>query len=365
MNLMQQGDFAAAVTAFSGALQHHPEPFKVYLKRGVALVQLADFEAAIADFSAAIALAPQDACAYSYRGLARYQIDDLEGAMADWATALTLHPTDALVLYNRGLAYLQEGQCAEALADFDGAIAQNPLLAEAYLHRGNVKHMIGDLSGAIQDWEVALCNDLRLEEAQRLLAQVQQSHKNQSLQTHFVDLLPPDATLTVEQRDTTVILSLHRTVGTPISYFTLPNALRDRLVALQLPGVRHFRLVAQAGNSSLAEWDQTYGIYDKAPCPPARWRAALATTLLLFPPFGVVALVLASQVKPAYRRGDYAIAVGASQGVRKLFLSSSAIMGLMLFGLASYGVHTYVDGEYPNPAAKTTYAQKPSNWEKN
>ncbi len=98
------------------------------------------------------------------------------------------------------------------------------------------------------------------------------------------------------------------------------------------------------------------GIYDKAPCPPARWRDAVATTVLLFPPFGVLALVLAAQVKPAYRRGDYPIAARASQAVRKLCLSSGAIMGMMLFGLASYGVYTYVEGEYPNPAAKTAMA---------
>ncbi|MEL7028585.1 MAG: metallophosphoesterase, partial [Pseudomonadota bacterium] len=38
----------------------------------------------------------------------------------------------------------------------------------------------------------------------------------------------------------------------------------DRLVELQLPVVRRFRLIAKAGDSSLSEWDQTYNIYDKA-----------------------------------------------------------------------------------------------------
>ena len=244
------------------------------------------------------------------------------------------------------------------------AVANNPLLAEAYLHRGKVREQLGDHIGAVKDWEIALCNDLRLHEAQQLLAQTQAAANWSNLQEQFQDLLPEGLAISAEQQGTRLILTLHRPVGVPVNYFKLPNALRDRLVELQLPEIRRFRLIAKAGESSLSEWDQTYGIYDKAPCPPARWRDAMATTLLLFPPFGVLALVLASQVKPAYRRGDYPIAARASQAVRKLCLSSSAIMGMMLFGLASYGVYTYVEGEYPNPGAKTAMVESAEASEK-
>jgi tetratricopeptide (TPR) repeat protein len=358
VNLLQQGDLAAATAALTAALAHHPNPAEVHIQRGVAHLQKAAYEDAWADFDQAIALHPQEARAYSYRGLTRYQLDDEAGALEDWAIALQYEPKDANVRYNRGLVWAQKQQYQEALADFDVALEQNPLLSEAYLHRGKVKQQLGDLPGAVKDWELALCNDLRLEEAQQLLLTMRQHTENSSLQQQFSDLLPEGFTLQVEQQNNLLVLTLHRPVGAPINYFTLPNILRERLVTLELPEVRRFRLIARAGDSSLSEWDQTYGIYDKAPCPPARWRAAVATTLLLFPPFGIVALVYAAQVKPAYRRGDYPIAARASQAVKKLCLSSGALMGLMLFGLASYGIYTNVEGEYPNPAAKTAYVER-------
>jgi len=359
LNLTQQGNHQAATQVLTAALAVHGEPAEVLLRRGLVHFQQENFAAALTDFDQAIALDPYQATAHGYRGLVHYQLDDEAAALTDWAQALALDPGEATVRYNRGLVWAQKGEYEAALTDFDLALEHNPLLAEAYLHRGKVRQALGDMVGAVKDWEIALCNDLRLSEAHQLLIKNQENVHNFDLQAQFQDLLPEGFSITAEQQGTRLTLTLHRPVGTPVNYFKLPNALRDRLVELQLPEVRRFRLIAKAGDSSLSEWDQTYGIYDKAPCPPARWRDAVATTLLLFPPLGILALVLASQVEPAYRRGDYPIAARASKAVRKLCLSSGAIMGLMLFGLASYGVYTYVDGEYPNPAAKTAMVESP------
>lgn len=359
LNFTQQGNYTAALQALTVALDYHSQPATVLVKRGLVYLQQTAHDAALADFDQAIALDHEQAAAYGHRGLVHYQLGNETAALADWAQALALNPGDATVRYNRGLVLAQNGKYKAALVDFDIAVDKNPLLAEAYLHRGKVREQLGDHTGAVKDWEIALCNDLRLSEAQQLLVQIQEAADSLNLQEQFQDLLPAGFEIAAEQQGTQLTLTLHRPVGTPVNYFKLPNALRDRLVELQLPEVRRFRLIAKAGESSLSEWDQTYGIYDKAPCPPARWRDAVATTLLLFPPLGVLALVLASQVKPAYHRGDYPIAARASQAVRKLCLSSGAIMGVMLFGLASYGVYTYVEGEYPNPAAKTAMVEPP------
>jgi tetratricopeptide (TPR) repeat protein len=358
LNLMQQGDIDAAIASLTRAIAHHPLTAEVYLKRSIAYFQMEAFELALADLNQAVALDSRNAQAYGYRGLVRYQMDDEVGALADWETALTLQPKDSDIRYNRALVFAHKGDHEAALADFDIAIAQNPLLAEAYLHRGKVKQALGDVPGAVKDWEIALCNDLRLSEAHQLLVKNQESADSLSLQEQFADVLPEGFSITAEQQGSLLILKLHRPVGTPVNYFKLPNVLRDRLVELQIPTVRRFRLIAKAGESSLSEWDQTYGIYDKAPCPSAHWRDAMATTLLLFPPLGIVALVLAAQVEPAYKRGDYPIAARASKAVRKLCLSSGAIMGVMLFGLASYGIYTNVEGEYPNPGAKTAFIER-------
>ncbi len=357
LNFTQQGNHDAALQAFTEALSHHDQPAVILVERGLVYLQQGAYPDALADFAAAIALDPNHAAAYGHRGLVRYQLNDETGALEDWAVALTLQPSNDNVCYNRGLVLAHQGDYAAALMDFDRALEENPLLAEAYLHRGKARQQLGDKVGAIKDWEIALCNDLRLSEAHQLLSQCQAQADSVDLQEQLQDVLPAGFTITADSQGTQLVLTLQRPVGTPVNYFKLPNALRDRLVELQLPEVRRFRLIAKAGESSLCEWDQTYGIYDKAPCPPARWREALATTLLLFPPLGILALVLAAQVKPAYRRGDYPIAARASQSVRKLCLSSGALMGLMLFGLASYGVYTYVDSEFPNTTAKAALVE--------
>jgi tetratricopeptide (TPR) repeat protein len=364
LNLMQQGNLAAAIATLTQAIQRHQTPAEVFLQRGIAYLQQDAYDLALADFNQAIALDEDHAQAYGHRGLIRYQLNDEAGALADWERALQLNPGEATIRYNRGLVLAQKEQYEAALADFDIAVANQPLLAEAYLHRGKVKQQLGDVDAAVKDWEIALCNDLRLDEAHRLLVQNQADAQHLSLQDQFADLLPAEVSLTAQQQGALLLLELHRSVGVPINYFQLPNALRDRLVTLQIPEVRRFRLIAKAGDSSLSEWDQTYGIYDKAPCPPAHWRDALAATLLLFPPLGVVALVLAAQVEPAYKRGDYPIAARASKAVRRLCLSSGAMMGVMLFGLASYGVYTTVEVEYPNPEAKTAFVERSTSLEK-
>ncbi|MGF1523112.1 MAG: tetratricopeptide repeat protein [Leptolyngbyaceae cyanobacterium] len=357
-NLMQKGNVTAAIAAFTEAISKHIKPEEAYIQRGLAHWKQESLELACSDFDKALALCPHNARAYGHRGLIRYQMKDEVGALEDWELALRYQPSYAIVRYNRGLVYAQKQQYEIALADFDIALTKNPLLAEAYLHRGKVKQQLGDTEGAVKDWELALCNDLRLEEAHHLITQLRQNTEDMTLSNQFTDLLPEGCSVTIEQKEALLTLSLHRTVGTPINYFKLPNVLRERLVKLQPPGIRRFRLIAKAGESSLCEWDHTYGIYDKAPCPPTHLRAALLTTLLLFPPFGIVALVYSAQVKQAYKRGDYPIAARASQAAKKLCLSSGAIMGLMLFFLASYGVYTYVEVEYPNPGAKTAMAKE-------
>lgn len=361
LNLMQQGDLDAAIACLTRAIQHHPYPAEVYVKRGAAYLQQDLTDQALADFDQAIHHAPRHAQAYGYRGLIRYQLGDEDGALNDWKTALILHPGDADIRYNRALVLANRGQYTAALADLDLAIVHNPLLAEAYLHRGKVHQQLGNITEAIQDWEIALCNDLRLDEAHQLLAQTRSDANQLSIQEQFADLLPQGMSVAAEKQGSLLILTLHRPVGVAANYFQLPNQLRDRLVELQIPECRRFRLIAKAGDASLSEWDQTYGIYDKAPCPPAHWRDAVAATLLLFPPLGVVALVMAAQVQPAYKRGDYPIAARASEAVRRLSLSSGAIMGVMLFGLASYGVYTNIEGEYPNPGAKTAFVEPPES----
>lgn len=359
LTYLRKDNFPKAIAAFDAAILHHPDPGRILRQRAKVHWQRGDGAAAEADYNQALGLNPADGLAYGSRGLLRYEQGDEAGALADWAQALQVDPKNATVYYNRGLLYAQTQQPEAALADFDRAIALQPLLAPAYLHRGKVRYSLGDEAGAMADWELALCNDLRLEEASQWLQTLRQAAHRETLAQDVATVIPDHITLEAELRHDTLRLSLRRPVGTPVNYFALRDRLRDRLVELQLPRIRRFQLLGWAGDATLADWNQTYAVYDRAPCPPTYWRAALASTLLLFPPCGVVALIYAAQVRQAYRRGDYPLAAQASQTVKGLCLSSGAIAGLLLFCLLGYGVYTQVELTDPSPLAKT--ALLPSN----
>jgi tetratricopeptide (TPR) repeat protein len=350
---LRKDNFPKAIAALTDAIAHHPNPARVLRQRAQGHWQWGDTSAARADYDQALTLNPQDCLAYGSRGLLRYGQGDEAGALADWHQALHIDPQNATVYYNRGLLYAQTQRWERALADLDQAIARQPLLAAAYLHRGKVRYQLGDAPGAVEDWEMALCNDLRLDEASQWLQTLNQEAQRQTLIQQLVVALPPEFAIEADINGDTLRLSLHRPLGTPVNYFALRDTLRDRLVELELPEVRRFQLTGKAGEATLAEWNQTYAIYDRLPCPPTHWRAALASTLLLFPPFGVVALTYAAQVRQAYRRGDYPIAARASKTVKGLCLGSGAIAGLLLCGLMGYGVYTQVEITPPSPSAKT------------
>lgn len=357
-NLMLQGNVAGAIAALTEALSKHLKPEEIYLRRGQAHWHQQNAAAALEDFSHAIALCPHDPRPYQHRGIVYYSLGEDDKAQTDWDIALYYQPDNAIARYYRGLLALEQGRHSDALVDFDHALHKNPLMAEAYYHRGHGKYALGDVEGAIADWELALCNDLRLDEAREWLLKVQHQIQSHALTQALQAVLPAGVELSLQHRGDRLTLELRRQLGVPINYFTLPDTLRHHLIQLQPPGVRSFHLIAYTGDSTLAEWNQTYGIYDRVPCPPARWQMSVLTTLLLFPPFGILSLLCSAQVKASYQRGDYPTAMRASRTVKKLCLSSGAVMGMMLFFLASYGVYTNVEVHYPNPAAKTAMLPK-------
>jgi tetratricopeptide (TPR) repeat protein len=265
---LRKDNFPKAIAALTDAIAHHPNPARVLRQRAQVHWQRGDTSAARADYDQALTLNPQDCLAYGSRGLLRYGQGDEAGALADWHQALHIDPQNATVYYNRGLLYAQTQRWERALADLDQAIARQPLLAAAYLHRGKVRYQLGDAPGAVEDWEMALCNDLRLDEASQWLQTLNQEAQRQTLIQQLAVALPPEFAIEADISGDTLRLSLHRPLGTPVNYFALRDTLRDRLVELELPEVRRFQLTGKAGEATLAEWNQTYAIYDRLPLPP-------------------------------------------------------------------------------------------------
>ncbi|NET37564.1 MAG: tetratricopeptide repeat protein [Cyanothece sp. SIO1E1] len=329
--------YQRAIVAFDRALVWHPKPAEVYVMRGLAHWQVGDVQAALADYDRAITLDPQHAKAHGNRGLVRYHLGDEQGALSDWQTVLSYRPNYAEASYNRGLVYVNQKNYQAALADFDQALASNPNLVQAYFHRGTVRYNLGDRAGAVKDWELAVCNDLGFEQAKERLINVRrESHNEKLTQVLQSALAAYHLAVQAHQNGNQLDITIHRSLGVGINYLKLPDLIRAALIPQQLYGVNRFRIIGKVAELNQPEWHQVYGLYDGQPCPPSYWRAAILTTLLVFPPFGIPAMIYAAQVKSCYNRGDYQAALHASSTVKGLCKMGGAIVGSLVLITLGY-----------------------------
>lgn len=110
-----------------------------------------DFNAAITHCTRALELAPSNATAYSLRGAIYYRLNDFNSAIADYNKAIDFNANDYKNYYNRALAYVKLSNYRAAAQDFSRAIELNPNDADSWYNRGLCRQRLGDMYGAQQD----------------------------------------------------------------------------------------------------------------------------------------------------------------------------------------------------------------------
>ncbi|MEM8502279.1 MAG: CD225/dispanin family protein [Cyanobacteria bacterium P01_D01_bin.1] len=364
---LRHQSYAKAAAAFTLAMEKGFLPVaQTQVMRGISRIHLEDADGAITDLEAVIESAQATnlepfaqtsqqtsqqssqqsaslniplAQAYYHRAQLRQASGNAAGALADWSAAIAHWPRYPEPHYHRALAHLKQEKHRQALADFGSAITADPTFAKAYLHRGNLREQLGDTAGAIADWELAICNDFTIEEAKQKLANTQQAAYDAGLSdTLSSAIAAKNLSAKVEHNGSQLAVHIYRAVGTGVSYYTLPDLIREHLVPLQLSGVNRFQLVGHVEGVSRTEWNQSYDLYKGQPCPPSNWQAAFST-LMLFPPFGIPAFIQAAQVKNFYKQGKYIEALSASKAVKGLCVAGGITLGfctLLPLGYAAY-----------------------------
>lgn len=348
--LARQGNHQSAIATLSKALTAYPDVATVYITRGLNYRELGQLDNACQDFVMAIESAKNPAEAYFQRGQLFHEQGKTADALSDWQRAISANPRHANAHYQLGIAQIATNDFAAALGSFDQVLAINPNWAEAYLKRGNVRQQLGDMDGARADWQLAALNDPSLAEKMPKVA------KPDGL-APVKDLLQQSlhpVEVNVKKQGKTLEISLKRQVGEGISYFTLPNQIRDLLLPLELSEVTQFTLIGYVGNVRGPEWEKRYDLYKDQPCPPTHWPTALAA-LVTFPPLGVTALLYASQVQRFYHRGQYPDALRASRAVRHLSLVGTGVMCLLASLPLGYTAIKSIQNE-PAPPVRTARA---------
>ena len=301
---------------------------------------------------AAIDCAENPATAYFQLGQLTAAQGTITEAMGHWQQAIAVNPNHAEAHYQLGVAHSNAEEFAAALESFERVLEINPNWAAAYLQRGNVRQQLGDHPGAKADWQLAVLNDATLAGS---LPATAHSEDNglKPVQDILQEALHP-IQVSLKQRGKTLEISLKRQVGEGVSYFTLPNRVRELLLPLELAEITKFTLIGYVGNVRGPEWDKSYDLYKDQPCPPSHWPTALAA-LVTFPPLGMTALVYASQVQRFYRRGEYPDALRASKSVRHLALVGTGAMCLLASLPLGYTAIQSIQNE-PAPPERTARA---------
>ena len=131
------------------------EEAKARLAAGDDLFSQGQYGAAISEYSRAIELKPDFAAAYNNRGYAAYSKYDGTDALPDLNRALQLRPDFPHAYNTRGCILMANGRTDEAIADFNRAIELEPDYPRAYRNRACALMKKGHIGTAFTDFERA------------------------------------------------------------------------------------------------------------------------------------------------------------------------------------------------------------------
>lgn len=112
---------AAAIAAFSQALQIDPNQAEVYALRATAYKRTGSFDLAIDDYTQALKLDPKKVMYLEERARAYTRKRDYSRAIEDYTAAIKLRPKRAGLYHLRGVVYKKQGALDKARADFERA----------------------------------------------------------------------------------------------------------------------------------------------------------------------------------------------------------------------------------------------------
>ncbi|MAU12514.1 MAG: hypothetical protein CL607_22015 [Anaerolineaceae bacterium] len=136
--LIEQGQVARAVEAYSCAIEGDPTYAPAYARRAYAYAIMLDDRAALADYEQALTLDETLVDVYINRGALYTTLGNYGLAISDYSLALALEPDNVDALNNRAVVHAIEGNYDLALADAQAAIAADPDDVTAYATQGAI-----------------------------------------------------------------------------------------------------------------------------------------------------------------------------------------------------------------------------------
>jgi tetratricopeptide (TPR) repeat protein len=149
--LMEKGQLALAVDAFSRVIELAPDHVEALANRALLLARLGDRAGGIADAERAKALEPQHP-EYVYAAIAlRYMETDRSSMIAALGDPIARFPEVSIFLRERAELYEHEGDSVRALADWSRVLEKWPGDAEARMGRAKALGASGRYAEAVEE----------------------------------------------------------------------------------------------------------------------------------------------------------------------------------------------------------------------
>jgi tetratricopeptide (TPR) repeat protein len=149
-----------AVSIYDRGLTQHPQDFRLWHERGLALAKLGRFEEAIASYDRAYELNPTQRDLAHERGDALLKLERYEEAIASFNVFLNYVPNSGHVLSDKGYALHQLNRYEEALQSLNRALNANDAdrNAKVYAHAYQISSLqqLGQLDAALKSCQTAL-----------------------------------------------------------------------------------------------------------------------------------------------------------------------------------------------------------------
>lgn len=156
----RQQQYEAAIAIYDQGLSQHPNDFRLWHERGLALAKLLRFEEARNSFDCAYRLRPTDGDLAHERGDTLLQLEQFEDAIASFNIYLKYHPNNAHVLADRGYALYRLGRFEAALQNLNRVLKteRSDRSTVAYAHYYQIESLrgLGQLEAALQSSQQAI-----------------------------------------------------------------------------------------------------------------------------------------------------------------------------------------------------------------
>jgi tetratricopeptide (TPR) repeat protein len=156
------GKYAAAIVAYSTAIDGNPDHVTARVGRGLAFQRLGEHLKALADFDHVISSYPDwpgAFVAHYSRAVSRQALGRSEEAISDCTDAISRNPEHADAFYLRGTIRKALEQVESAISDMDAVLRIDPSYWEAYLGRGKLNSLQQNWRQAVADFNAAMEHD--------------------------------------------------------------------------------------------------------------------------------------------------------------------------------------------------------------